>query len=87
MSAFETEEDRLKYPEWQESLRRAMMLELDKGKLKARVADAEAAIFYRQQSLSGDTDHEAERQAIEDALRLLRDFKRTQLGFPDWENK
>ena len=64
-----------------------MKLELHKDKLKARVADAETAIFNRQQALSGDTDHEAERQAIEDALTLLCDFERTQLGFPDWEKK
>jgi len=31
--------------------------------------------------------HNAERQAIEDALASLRVLKRDNLGFPDWEKK
>jgi len=30
-------------------------------------------------------DHEAERQAIEDALEAIRVLMRDKLNFPDWE--
>jgi len=86
MDAFETEGDHLRYPEWQGPLR-AMMAELDTDKLKARVQAVETAIFNRQQALARSPDHAAERQAIQDALALLRAFKRSELSFPDWENK
>jgi chemotaxis regulatin CheY-phosphate phosphatase CheZ len=76
----------LKYPEWQKLLHEAL-LELDTDKLKQRVASAEAAIFKRLQAISQSTDHQAERQAIEDALASLRFLKRNSLDFPDWEKK
>ena len=74
------------YPEWQYEYR-AALLELDTEKLRERVAAAETAIFNRLQAISHDPDHNAERQAIEDALASLRVLKRDNLGFPDWEKK
>ena len=75
-----------KYPEWQNLLLEALV-ELDTDKLKDRVAAAETAIFKRLQSISQTTDHQAERQAIDDALISLRFLKRNFLNFPDWEKK
>lgn len=83
MSTFDLRSDSLDYPEWQASLR-AMLMELDREKLKARVAEAEAAIFQRQQTISDSDKHDAEKQAIKDALVILRDFKHLELGFPEW---
>jgi hypothetical protein len=74
----------LKYPEWQKVLQEAL-LELDTDKLKQRVAAAETAIFKRLQAISQSSDHNVERQAIEDALASLRFLKRQSLDFPDWE--
>jgi hypothetical protein len=81
---FEEKGNDLKYPEWQEPLREAL-LELDKDRLKARVAAAETAIFKRLQTISRTADNQEERQAIEDGLANLRVLKRDILGFPDWE--
>ena len=77
---------KLLYPDW-EPVYRAALLELDQQKLSERIADAEAAIFTRQQAISQSPNHIAERQAIEDALANLRTLKRDNLGFPDWEKK
>jgi hypothetical protein len=85
-TSFEADGVILKYPEWQEPLREAL-LELDKNKLKQRVAAAETAIFNKLQAISRSTDDQAERQAIDDALQTLRVLKRDNLGFPDWEKK
>ena len=74
------------YPEWQNEYA-AALVELDREKLPQRVAAAEAAIFNRLQAISQSTDHQAERQSIEDALAALRVLKRENLGFPDWEKK
>ncbi len=72
------------YPDWQNEYA-AALLELDPGKLPERVAAAETSIFNRLQVMSQSSDHQAERQAIEDALAALRVLKRENLGFPDWE--
>jgi hypothetical protein len=74
------------YPEWQYEYQ-AALLELDRKRLLERVTAAETAIFKRLQAISHDADHNAERQAIEDALASLRVLKRDSLGFPDWEKK
>jgi len=52
-----------------------------------RVEAAEAAIFNRLQQISQSSEHQAERQAIEDAVAGLRILKTDILGFPDWEQK
>ena len=74
------------YPDWQQDFQ-AALLELDPQKLSERIANAETAIFKRQQAISQSPNHVAERQAIEDALASLRVLKRDNLGFPDWEKK
>jgi len=38
------------------------------------------------QDLSRSRDGQAERQAIEDAIRALRVIKRDRLNFPGWES-
>ncbi len=74
------------YPHWQNEYA-AAVLELDRKKLAERVAASETAIFNRLQTISQSSDHQAERQAIEDALAALRVLKRDELGFTDWEKK
>jgi len=74
------------YPTWQHEYQ-AAVLELDRKKLAERVAASETAIFNRLQVISQSSDHQAERQAIEDALAALRVLKRENLGFPDWGKK
>jgi len=74
------------YPTWQHEYA-AAVLELDRKKLAERVAASETAIFNRLQTISQSSDHQAERQAIEDALAALRVLKRDELGFTDWEKK
>ena len=64
----------LRFPEWQQPYLAALM-EADRKKILDRVAYAENAIFNRLQSLAGNADHHAERQAIEDALNALRVLK------------
>ena len=73
-----------RYPEWQEQYETAL-LEVDRKKLPDRVTDAENAIFNRLQSLAGNADHQAERQAVKAALNGLRLLKRERLDFPDWD--
>ena len=79
-------ESELRYPEWQRPLQEAL-LESDKAKLKARVESTEAVIFERLQAISSDSNHHAEREAVEQALALLRIIKRDSLQFPDWKVK
>ena len=74
------------YPEWQPAYF-AALVELDPKMLFERVMEAEAAIFNRLQALSRNSDANAERQAIQDALASLRVLKRDNLGFPDWGKK
>ena len=78
--------DDLRYPEWQNPFREAL-LEIDREKLQRKMMKAEKAIFQRLQQLAGTSGSEAQRQAIEDALASLRVLKRDNLGFPDWEKK
>ena len=74
------------YPEWQPEYQ-AALLELDSEKLPKLVVAAETAIFKRLQAIVQSSDHQPERQAIEDALATLRVLKRNNLGFPDWGKK
>jgi hypothetical protein len=77
---------RFLYPHWQNEYR-AALVELDPEKLSERVAAAETSIYNRLQQISQSSDHQAERQAIEDAVAGLRILKRDSLGFPDWGKK
>jgi hypothetical protein len=72
-----TDED-IRYAEWQEPYQQAL-LELDQKKLIERIAAAETAISNRLRAIAGDSNHHAERQAIEDALSSLRVLKRNSL--------
>lgn len=79
-------QDNLMYPEWQAPLQLALV-ETDQDKLKKYMIAAETAIFNRQQAIAQSLEqHQHERQAITDALALLRTLKRVTLGYPDWEN-
>ena len=55
---------------------RAAMLEVDPRKLPGRIVAAEKAVQLRLKKIQGDTDHQAERQQIEDALHGLQVLKR-----------
>ncbi|PYX60684.1 MAG: hypothetical protein DMG76_01755 [Acidobacteria bacterium] len=66
------------YAEWREPYQQAL-LELDQKKLIERIAAAETAISNRLRAIAGDSNHHAERQAIEDALSSLRVLKRNSL--------
>ena len=76
----------IKYPDWQRPVQEALV-EVDKEKLKSRMGAAETAIFNRLQAISGSSDHSPERQAIADALALIRVLKRDALDFPEWGKK
>ena len=69
-----TDED-IRYAEWREPYQQAL-LELDQKKLSERIAAAETAVSNRLRALAGDSNHHAERQAIDDALSSLRVLKR-----------
>ena len=64
-------EFRLLYPDWQPEYTKAL-LELDPSKLPDLLSAAEAAIAKRVQALVGDTNHQRERQAMQDALHTLQ---------------
>ena len=70
----ETDKD-VRYAEWQDLYKEAL-LELDEKKLRDRIAAAQTAISNRLETLFGESNHEAERQAIEDAFSALRVLKR-----------
>ena len=65
----------LKYPEWQASLSQAL-LEVDESRVKARIAEAEAAIGNRLQTILQEPNNRAERLALSDALASLRILKK-----------
>jgi hypothetical protein len=75
----------LPYPEWQQPYH-AALLEVDPKKLAERIAETETAMFKRLQQLSQSPDGHAEREAIQDAITVLRVIKRETLAFPDWES-
>jgi hypothetical protein len=74
----------LEYPQWQGPYRAALS---DSGspELPAKIQAAEHAIYERSQILAHDSGHQAERQAIADALAVLRSLQRDKLSFPDWK--
>jgi len=77
----------LRSPGWQREYE-ASIHEDEPKKLLERIHLAEAAIFNRLQELAQNADNpqsKAERNAIADALSVLRILKRDKLQFPDWE--
>ena len=75
----------LEYPSWQKCCQEAL-IELDREKLKGKVAAAEAMVFQRLQEIADRTDAQAERQALIDVISSLRFLKRDVLKFPDWKS-
>ena len=76
-------------PAWEREYQ-ACLVEADPKKHIERVHTAEAAIFNRLQELaqnSNNSDHKAERQAIEEALANVRALQKSNLGFPDWKKE
>lgn len=65
-----------KFPEWEPQYK-AALLEVDRAKLRERVAAAEAALRQRMRAIFGRTDGDTERQAIGKALSALRVLKET----------
>lgn len=78
-----SEED-LKFPQWQAPLQE-LILESDREKLPDKLQKVETAIVERLQQLQREGDNHVEKEAINNALSLLRVIKRDKLGFPDWK--
>ena len=76
-------DEELKFPEWQVPLQ-DLILEFDPKKLAEKIQKVETVILERQQQLYQGSDGHAEREAIHDALNIIRVIKRDKLGFPDW---
>jgi hypothetical protein len=73
----ETDED-IRYAEWRDLYKQAL-LELDEKQLRDRIAAAETAISNRLRAIAGNSNHDAERQAIDDARSSLRVLKRNSI--------
>ena len=65
----------LKYPEWQEPFRQAL-LESDREELKEQLMAVETVILKRLDSIADDSAFRDEQQAIHDALSTIRILKR-----------
>ncbi len=74
----------LKYPIWQLPLQ-DVTHEFSREKLPAKIQKVEALIFERLQQLQHSNDGAVERQAINEALELLRTVKHNRLDFPEWK--
>ena len=75
-------DEQIKYPHWQ-GLYEAAVSESRLPELPEKIHAAEQAIFERLQKLPHDSG-QMERQAIADALSVLRTLQRDKLSFPDW---
>ena len=76
-------DEQTKYPHWQ-GLYQAAVSESRLPELSEKIHAVEQAIFERLQNLAHDSTHQTERQAIADALSVLRTLQRDKLSFPDW---
>jgi hypothetical protein len=76
----------LKFPEWQAPLQE-LILEFDREKLPEKIQKVETLIFDRLQQLRQGNDGHSEKQAINDALSILRIIKRDKLNYPDWDSR
>ena len=77
---------KLKYPHWQREFEAAIG-KGDPNTLRERVDAAEAAIFVRSQALASHSEETPERQAIADAMQVLRTIQKEKLSYPDWHKK
>jgi hypothetical protein len=75
----------LAFPHWQREYE-ALLAETDEKLLFERATDLEDALFIRVQELSRDFYATAEREAMENAIKALRNVQEEKLGFPKWEN-
>ena len=79
------ERDGLMFPEWQVPLQ-DLILEVDRAQLREKMQRVEALIYDRLLRLQAGSDgHIAEREALNDAISVLRVLKRDKLNFPDWK--
>ena len=69
---------KLKYGQWQESLK-AAILEFNAQQLRGKVQKAEEVITDRIQELSLDNGNEEERRALSDGLFILQSLKKDRL--------
>lgn len=72
------------YPEWRKAYREAL-LEVDVGKLPARIFAAEMAIITRLEALRANSDGHKEREAIKGTLNVLLVLQKEKLDYPAWE--
>ena len=77
-------QDELKYPGWKLPLQ-DLIMEFDRAKLREKMQRVEALIFERLQQLPDGSDALAEREALDNALSVLRVMQRENLNFPDWK--
>lgn len=73
----------LKYPAWQLPLQDVLQ-EYNSDELPGKIQQVESLIFERLQQLQSSNDGFVERQAINDAVELLRTVKQNRLDFPNW---
>lgn len=73
---------RLKFPDWQAPLQE-LILEFDSAKLPEKVQKVEAILTGRLHKLSRNSVGHLEREAIQDALNILRVIKRERPVIPD----
>jgi hypothetical protein len=64
----------LKYPSWQVPLREAV-LEFDREKLDEKIQTVKKLIFDRLEAMPSEGGHQDERQALADAVSMLRVLK------------
>lgn len=76
-------DEELEYPHWQGPFHAAVS-ESGSPELARKIQAAEQAIYERLQTLAHESGHQTERQAIADALAVLRTLQRDKLSFPDW---
>jgi hypothetical protein len=77
-------DEQLKFPTWQQPLRE-LILEADGERLRQRITEVERLISERRQQLWKNGNGIIERNALDDAVRLLRTIKRDSETFT--ENK
>jgi hypothetical protein len=71
----------LRFSSWESPLREAQM-ELDLGKVRQKVEEAELAIFTRAQELRASSDGHEELAALQRATRELLKIKTEKLKWP-----
>jgi hypothetical protein len=72
--------DELKYPQWQEPFRNAITA-FGTRQLSGKLKKVEVMVLDRLQALSSDIKSLDERQALLDAISIIRVLKRDQVRF------